>query len=80
MHVSDRGPGLTAEQLRHVFDRFWRADNSTTTSTGGNGLGLCIARGLARGMGGDLVVDARDGGGCVFTLELPASAPHNKEQ
>ena len=80
VHVSDRGPGLTAEQRRHVFDRFWRADNSTTTSTGGNGLGLCIARGLARGMGGDLVVDARECGGCVFTLELPASAPHNKEQ
>ena len=80
VHVADRGPGLTAEQRRHVFDRFWRADDSTTSSTGGNGLGLCIARGLARGMGGDLNVEAREGGGCVFTLELPAFAPDKKEK
>ena len=80
VHVADRGPGLTAEQRRHVFDRFWRADDSTTSSTGGNGLGLCIARGLARGMGGDLNVEAREGGGCVCTRELPAFAPDKKEK
>jgi len=68
--VADRGPGLTWHERRHVFDRFWRSDNSVTRETGGNGLGLAIARGLARGMGGDLTVANREGGGAVFTLEL----------
>ncbi len=73
VELADRGPGLTAEQRRHVFDRFWRADDSTTREQGGSGLGLSIARGLARGMNGDLFVRAREGGGCVFILELPAA-------
>jgi len=68
--VSDNGPGLSHEDLRHVFDRFWRGDNSVTRETGGSGLGLAIARGLARGMGGDLTAASRDSGGAVFTLEL----------
>ncbi len=75
IHLADRGPGLTASQRRHVFDRFWRADDSTTREQDGSGLGLSIARGLARGMNGDLTVAPRAGGGCVFTLELPAKAP-----
>ena len=72
MTVADRGPGLTDEGLRKVFTRFWRADNSVTRTTGGNGLGLPIAQGLARGMGGDLTAARRAGGGSVFTLTLPA--------
>lgn len=72
---ADRGPGLTSEQCKHVFDRFWRADNSTTRTSSGSGLGLSIARGLARGMKGNLSVRTREGGGCAFTLELPAGPP-----
>ena len=68
--VADRGPGLDREGLRHAFDRFWRGDNATTAETGGSGLGLAIGRSLARGMGGDLTVAGREGGGLVFTLEL----------
>lgn len=75
IHVADRGPGLTAEQRAHAFDRFWRSDAPSARAVEGHGLGLSIARGLARGMGGDLSVAPRDGGGCVFTLELPAHAP-----
>jgi len=70
--VSDRGPGLGRAGLRHAFDRFWRGDNSVTRETGGSGLGLAIARGLARGMGGDLTAADRKGGGTAFTLELKA--------
>ena len=70
VEVRDRGPGLSPEGLRNVFTRFWRADDSTTTSVGGFGLGLTIARSYAREMGGDLTVAAREGGGTVFTLEL----------
>ena len=70
VEVRDRGPGLSPEGLRNVFTRFWRADDSTTASVGGFGLGLTIARSYAREMGGDLTCAARAGGGTVFTLEL----------
>ena len=70
VEVRDRGPGLTPDGLRNAFTRFWRADDSTTASVGGFGLGLTIARSYAREMGGDLTCAAREGGGTVFTLEL----------
>jgi two-component system OmpR family sensor kinase len=68
--VMDRGPGMSAQERARAFDRFWRADNSTSRSTGGCGLGLSIARLLARAQGGDLTVSPREGGGCVFTVKL----------
>ena len=68
--VMDRGPGMSAEERAKAFDRFWRADNSTARTTGGCGLGLSIARLLARAQGGDLTVAPRDGGGTVFTVKL----------
>ena len=70
VEVRDRGPGLSSEGLRNVFTRFWRADDSTTASVGGFGLGLTIARSYAREMGGDLTCAARAEGGTVFTLAL----------
>ena len=70
VEVRDRGPGLTPEGLHNAFTRFWRADDSTTASVGGFGLGLTIARSYAREMGGDLTCAAREGGGTIFTLEL----------
>jgi len=68
--VKDRGPGLSPEGLRKVFERFWRADETATASVSGFGLGLTIARMYARDMGGDLTAAQRPGGGTVFTLEL----------
>lgn len=68
--VADRGPGMSAEAMSHAFERFYRADDELTAKTGGLGLGLSISRALARGMGGELSVAARDGGGCLFALEL----------
>lgn len=68
--VSDRGPGVPPAVMEKMFDRFWRGDDSVTTEVGGSGLGLSIARQFARGMGGDLTVAARDGGGLVFTVWL----------
>lgn len=70
LDVMDRGPGMSAEERAKAFDRFWRADNSTSRVTGGCGLGLSIARLLARAMGGDLTVSPRDGGGSVFTVKM----------
>ena len=69
--VSDHGPGMSPEAMEHAFERFYRADDALTSKTGGLGLGLSISQALAHDMGGCLSVHAREGGGCVFTLELP---------
>ena len=72
IEVSDRGPGMTAEERSHVFERFYRGSAAADKPGGGLGLGLAISCGLAQGMGGTLAVAPRIGGGCVFTLLLPA--------
>ena len=69
--VLDRGPGMSDEARAHAFERFWRADTDLTAATGGLGLGLSISDALAKDMDGRLSVAAREGGGCVFVLELP---------
>ena len=69
--VSDRGDGIPPDQRERIFERFYRIDNDLTRTTGGTGIGLCLARCFARDMGGDVTVAARPGGGSVFTLELP---------
>jgi signal transduction histidine kinase len=70
--VTDTGPGIPPEHLPRVFDRFYRAESARTREGGGTGIGLAIARGLARAQDGELdAVTARDGG-AVFRLRLPA--------
>jgi two-component system OmpR family sensor kinase len=69
--VADRGPGLTAEQASHVFERFYRADSARTRSGGGAGLGLSIARALTAAHGGDITVDTSPGYGAAFRVRLP---------
>lgn len=68
--VKDSGPGLARDEMKHVFDRFWRGDNRLTSETGGSGLGLSIARELARQMGGDLTVAGNGENGLVFEFRL----------
>ncbi len=68
--VADRGPGVPAEQCERIFEKFHRVDERLTAERGGAGLGLSIARQLARGLGGDLACRAREGGGAQFTLTL----------
>jgi signal transduction histidine kinase len=68
--IKDRGPGIKKSSLKHVFERFWREDDSVTAEISGNGIGLSIARHLANGMGGNLRVFSEENQGCVFTLEL----------
>ena len=69
--VADRGAGIPPDQHERIFERFYRIDNDLTRTTGGTGIGLCLARCFARDMGGDVTVAARPGGGSVFSLELP---------
>ncbi|MBQ6246791.1 MAG: HAMP domain-containing histidine kinase [Kiritimatiellae bacterium] len=66
----DRGPGIPHGEEERIFERFHRVDNQLTASECGSGLGLAIARGIAKGMGGDVAYSRRDGGGSVFTLSL----------
>lgn len=68
--VADRGPGVPAEQRERIFEKFHRVDERLTAEKGGAGLGLSIARQLARGLGGDLVCRPREGGGAEFVLTL----------
>jgi signal transduction histidine kinase len=75
--VADSGIGMTAEQRAKLFEEFTQADASTAQRFGGTGLGLAITRKLARMMGGDVTVTSEPGKGSVFTVRLPASAPHS---
>jgi two-component system, OmpR family, sensor histidine kinase MtrB len=69
--VRDHGIGMTADDLGHVFDRFWRADPSRQRSTGGTGLGLAIAIEDAAVHGGLLEVWSESGVGSCFRLTIP---------
>ena len=67
--VADTGPGISPDQLPHVFQRFYRADSSGTKV--GTGLGLAIAREIVRTHGGDIEVDSTPGEGTNFAVTLP---------
>jgi len=70
--VTNSGTGLTEEQARHVFDRFWRAEDSRERDTGGSGLGLAIARELVSLHDGEIGVTASQGRTSFF-LVLPVA-------
>ncbi|GAA2546142.1 HAMP domain-containing sensor histidine kinase [Pseudonocardia hydrocarbonoxydans] len=73
VRVADDGPGVAPADRERIFDRLVRLDESRTAHDGGAGLGLAIARGIARASGGDLrCVEPPPGGGAVFELTLPA--------
>lgn len=71
VHILDRGPGMTDEQLTHAFDRFWRAPDAPH---GGSGLGLAIVDHLAAASGGSVSLANRAGGGLDACLRLPAQS------
>lgn len=72
IHVIDHGPGLTAEHLERVFERFYRVDASRSQATGGTGLGLAIVKHIVQLHGGTVHVESRPGHGCDFIVELKA--------
>jgi signal transduction histidine kinase/PAS domain-containing protein len=73
--VTDTGPGIAPEHLEQVFEPFWQVDQSDGRRITGTGLGLAVARRLARLLGGDLTLKSRLGEGSCFTLVLPLEAP-----
>lgn len=68
--VSDTGIGIAADDLAHIFERFYRADGSRTRATGGFGLGLAIGRELVEAMGGTLTATSEPGLGSTFLITL----------
>jgi signal transduction histidine kinase len=79
--VTDTGPGIPAEDLSHVFDRFYRGDSARNRASGGSGLGLAIARALVEAHGGTISVESTVGQGATFLVELPfdvTSSPHKR--
>lgn len=68
---SDRGPGLSENELERVFQRFWRQEPSRGRRAGGSGLGLSIALAICTAHGGTIAAHRREGGGIVFEVYLP---------
>ena len=78
LEVSDRGPGLPADQLERIFDLFHRAP---TAKPGGTGLGLAIVKGFIEAQGGRVLAANRPGGGALFAIRMPAAdAPDLPEE
>jgi signal transduction histidine kinase len=72
--VSDNGVGISPEQLPHIFDKFFMADNQAQAATKGTGLGLAIAREIVEAHGGQITVESRVGEGTTFVVTLPIEA------
>jgi signal transduction histidine kinase len=73
--VSDQGYGVAADDLPHIFERYYRADTSRVRATRGAGLGLSISRDVVRAHGGDLTAWSAPGQGSRFTVSIPRAMP-----
>lgn len=71
VEVHDKGPGLTPEQVEHVYERFWRSDQSRARTTGGSGLGMAIASNTAVAHGGRIRFDSSVEAGSIVSIYLP---------
>jgi two-component system sensor histidine kinase SenX3 len=69
--VTDQGPGMTKDEARRVFERFYRTDQARSRETGGTGLGLSIVKHIINNHGGDTKVWSKLGQGSTFTIRLP---------
>jgi signal transduction histidine kinase len=83
MQVADTGSGIGAEDLAHIFDRFYRADKARRRGTGvtgsGAGLGLAIVKGIVETYGGIISAQSTQGQGTTIIVRLPADLPPVRE-
>src|SRR5207248_6370342 len=68
--VQDTGIGIPSEDLKRIFERFYRVDKARSRTAGGTGLGLPIVKEVVERMGGSVVVESQLGRGCTFTILL----------
>jgi signal transduction histidine kinase len=78
--VADNGPGLAADEVDHVFERFWRAKSGETQEVGGTGVGLAIVKSLVELHGGRIGVESTEGKGTTFTFTLPIAGGSNSKR
>ncbi|CRM82849.1 Signal transduction histidine-protein kinase BaeS [Pseudomonas sp. 31 R 17] len=71
IEIGDRGPGIEAQHLDSVFDRFWRAERSRARYSGGSGLGLSIARAICQAHGGAMTASNLAEGGTLIRAQFP---------
>ena len=71
IRVQDTGVGISAEEIPHIFERFYQASNTDKAQSGGTGIGLTLSIEFARLMGGDISVKSSPGEGSTFTVRLP---------
>jgi signal transduction histidine kinase len=71
VQILDRGPGVPRGSEEKIFEKFYRAHDSLSSGIQGSGLGLTLARQIARAHGGDVAYEPREGGGSCFALRLP---------
>jgi signal transduction histidine kinase len=72
--VSDKGPGIAATEIKHIFESFYRSPSVAGSSVHGTGLGLTLARTIIEAMRGRLTVTSEPGQGSAFTIHLPVAA------
>lgn len=75
VEISDTGVGIPAEDLEHVFDRFYRVDKARSRESGGTGLGLAIAKDIVMLHGGDIKINSTPGVGTTVRISLPLLPP-----
>ncbi|MEW6141981.1 MAG: PAS domain S-box protein [Chloroflexota bacterium] len=75
VQIIDHGPGIAPRAMVHLFERFYRAEDSLTRQTGGTGLGLYIVKQIVEAHGGRVWVDSKLGEGSTFSFTLPLSPP-----
>jgi len=76
LEVEDNGPGIPAEHLSRIFERFYRVDKARSRELGGTGLGLAIVKHLAEGMGASVTVESEWGRGTCFRVAVPPGREH----
>ena len=76
--VADEGPGVPADAIPHIFDRFFRVDAARSRSEGGSGLGLAICREIVQAHGGRVWAESEEGIGSSLFIALDASAPRHE--